>query len=509
MVATFREGIPAVLAGLLALAGLSCTREAPSGKGELVVLCGGSFRPPTEKLAEVFEAERGIKVVLSFGQSEDHLPQVKLKAQGDIFITHDPFEQYVQDAGCLTRSAVVGYVAPVVVVKKGNPKGVKGFADLSRSGLRVALPNPDYSTAGKMVEARLKAEGRKEAVHKNVGNALLRTHAEVANVIKLGTRDAGVIWNGIAHNWRDALDIVPEPYGYPEKIRVTAMGLNYSKQPAAVEAFLDFAATRGKEIFGEFGYVMVEGPAGGDAPKAPTPAAATPADGPVPGLHLYCGAGLRPPVEEIAKAYREEKRGELSIDYAGSEVLLSRLKLSRRGDLYLPGESHYIDQAEAADLVRSRRDICRWTPVIMVAKGNPKQIQALRDLTQEGLRLGLGNPKACAIGRQTVLLLKKNGLDPDAVYRHAVFQSLTVNELGLLVKLGKVDATVVWDAMASYYAEHAEAVAIPADKNLVTICPVAVLTTSKAPDAAAAFAAYLVSERAKAIFRKHRYVPVD
>ncbi len=448
-------------------------------------------------------------MVLSFGQSEDLLPQVKLKAQGDLFITHDPFEQYVKDAGALTRSAVVGYVAPVVVVPKGNPKGVKGFADLARPGLRVVLPNPEYSTAGKMVEARLTAEGLKEAVHANVGNAFLRTHGDVANVIKLGTRDAGVVWNGIAHNWLDALEVVEEPYGYPETIRVTVMGLGYSKRPEAVEAFLDFAASRGQAIFGEFGYVKAEGPGGGAEGAVPVPAAPAPPGAAPVRLMLSCGAGLRPPVEEIVAAYRDEGRGEVAVDYAGSEVLLSRLKLSRRGDLYLPGESHYVDAAAAAGLVRSRRDVCCWIPVILVAKGNPKGIRTLQDLARPDLKLGLGNPKACAIGRQTVELLKKNGLDPDAVYRQAVFQSLTVNELGLHVKLGKVDATVVWDAMASYYAEHADAVAIPEGQNIRTVVPVAILGTSALPDAAAAFAAYLGSDRAKGILRKHHYTPVE
>jgi molybdate transport system substrate-binding protein len=190
-------------------------------------------------------------------------------------------------------------------------------------------------------------------------------------------------------------------------------------------------------------------------------------------------------------------------------VLLGRLKVARRGDLYLPGESQYLDQAAEAGLVRSRRDVCRWAPVILVAKGNPKEVRSLQDLMRPGLKLGLGNPQACAVGRQTVQLLKKNGLDPDAVYRQAVFQSLTVNELGLHVKLGQVDAAVVWDATAYFFAEQAEAVAIPEDRNLAATVPVAVLTTSEAPDAAAAFADYLTGERARGIFRKHHMTPAE
>jgi molybdate transport system substrate-binding protein len=495
------------LATVLAFA-LSACGGPPGGDG-IVILCGGSFRPPLEKLAQALESERGMKVVLSFGQSEDLLPKVKLKAQGDVFVTHDPYELYVRDAGALKRSVVVGHVAPVVVVQKGNPKGVKGFADLAKPGLRVALPDPQFSTAGKMVDERLKSEGLKEAVQANVGNALLRGHAEVANAIKTGARDTGIVWNGIAHSWRDALEIVPEPYGYKDTIRVTVMGLNYSKQSAAVEAFLDFAEARGEAIFREFGYVLA-GELGVKAGASPAPGASPPPSGAAARkLSLYCAAGVRPAAAEIAEAYRAERGIEVECDYAGSEILLGRLKISRRGDLYMPGESEYLDQAAAAGLVRSRRDVCRWTPVILVAKGNPKGVRTLEDLANKDLKLGLGNPQACAIGRQTVPLLKKNNLDPDAVYSRAVFQSLTVNELGLHVKMGKIDATIVWDATAFYFAEQTEIVEIPADRNLPATVPVAVLTTSEAPEAATAFVEYLTGERAREIFRKHHFTPAE
>jgi ABC-type molybdate transport system substrate-binding protein len=90
-----------------------------------------------------------------------------------------------------------------------------------------------------------------------------------------------------------------------------------------------------------------------------------------------------------------------------------------------------------------------------------------------------------------------------------VFQSLTVNELGLHVKLGQIDAAIVWDATASYFAEQTEAVAIPADRNLAATVPVAVLATSEAPAAAAAFAEYLTADRAREIFRKHHCTPAE
>ena len=51
---------------------------APSPAGELVILCGTSFRPPTEKLVEIYKQETGQTAVLSFGGSEELLPQANV-----------------------------------------------------------------------------------------------------------------------------------------------------------------------------------------------------------------------------------------------------------------------------------------------------------------------------------------------------------------------------------------------------------------------------------------------
>jgi hypothetical protein len=62
------------------------------------------------------------------------------------------------------------------------------------------------------------------------------------------------MWNGVAHNWLDKLDIVPTPYEYDQEIRVAVIGLSYSKQTELVTRFLDFTDRRGGSVFREHGY---------------------------------------------------------------------------------------------------------------------------------------------------------------------------------------------------------------------------------------------------------------
>ena len=111
-------------------------------------------------------------------------------------------------------------------------------------------------------------------------------------------------------------------------------------------------------------------------------------------LLLYCGAGIRPAVDEVVESFRQRSGVKVVTDYAGSEVLLSKIKIVQRGDLYLPGDKHYVEQAAKAGMILSQRPVCYWVATILVQKGNPKKIRELKDLLKPGIKLGLGDPNA-------------------------------------------------------------------------------------------------------------------
>jgi molybdate transport system substrate-binding protein len=224
-----------------------------------------------------------------------------------------------------------------------------------------------------------------------------------------------------------------------------------------------------------------------------------------PKLLLYCGAGIRLAVAEIVEEFERKHDVTIEADYAGSNILLSRIKLTKKGDLYMPGDVRYVEQAEAEGLIASSRNACYFIPVILVPKGNVKNIRDVADLAQEGIQLGFGDPKACAIGRVTTEILRKNGLELDEVEKNVVFRSLTVNELGVHIKAGKIDATIVWDAIAAQYPDEGEIIVIPKEENVISTVPVAVLSSSEHPKTAAAFQEFVLSEEGRAIFAKHHY----
>jgi molybdate transport system substrate-binding protein len=222
-------------------------------------------------------------------------------------------------------------------------------------------------------------------------------------------------------------------------------------------------------------------------------------------LLLYCGAGIRPPVAELTETFEREHGVKIVTDYAGSEVLLSKIKLARQGDLYMPGDRHYVQQAAKEGMIHSSKKVCYFVPTILVQKGNPKEIHRLEDLLKAGLKLGLGDSKACAIGRKTRQIFAKNNIPWNKIEKNLKFQSQTVNELGMQIQANSLDAVIVWDAIARYYNKYGQEVSIPAKRNVISTVDIGILTFTNNHTLAEKFVEFTTSDRGQAIFKKHLY----
>jgi molybdate transport system substrate-binding protein len=62
-------------------------------------------------------------------------------------------------------------------------------------------------------------------------------------------------------------------------------------------------------------------------------------------LHLYAGAGLRVPVDQIVARYEKESGNTVIVEYGGSGQILTRYQLTQQGDLFLPGSADYVENS--------------------------------------------------------------------------------------------------------------------------------------------------------------------
>ena len=220
-------------------------------------------------------------------------------------------------------------------------------------------------------------------------------------------------------------------------------------------------------------------------------------------LLVYCGAGMRKPMDEIGSLFEEEYGVSIHYNYAGSNALLSQMELTRKGDVYMPGATYYFDLARDKGLTDYEQLIAYHVPVIAVPGGNPANITSLDDLAEPEVTVILGDPKAAAIGKLANTILEKNGIY-DAVEKNVIARGATVNELIVYVSMKQADASIIWEDLAAN-SEKMEIVDIPGGQNIIKIVPIGTLTSSEQKDTAKKFVDFVASPAGKAIFEKHGF----
>lgn len=222
-------------------------------------------------------------------------------------------------------------------------------------------------------------------------------------------------------------------------------------------------------------------------------------------LVVLCGAAIRPPMAESAAEFEKKTGQKLQLTYGASNLLLGQLSISKDGDIFIPGDEWYTDEAHKRGLVEKPDVVAYFVPVIMVAKGNPKRVNTLKDLTKSGLRLGLADERTAAIGLVSLNLFRRNDISLEEVKRNTVYHSTTAPELGNALKLGHIDAAINYMPVASLYSADCDIVSIPDQQNIISSIPIAVIKSSNNKDAARRFIDFILSTAGQNIFKKHHY----
>lgn len=219
-------------------------------------------------------------------------------------------------------------------------------------------------------------------------------------------------------------------------------------------------------------------------------------------LLVYCGAGMREPMDEIAALFTEQTGIDIEYTYSGSAQLLSQIELYQTGDAYMPGAKSYIDTAIEKGFVDRTEPTVYHVLSIVVPTGNPADIQTVYDLAKPGVRVAIGEPSGPAIGKAARKMLEKDGIWAE-VENNTVVKSGTVNELLVYISMGQADAAIIWEDL--FNPETMEKVDIPMEEGFVKVVPIGTLTFSENPENAGQFIDFVTSDEGLAIFEKHGF----
>jgi molybdate transport system substrate-binding protein len=236
----------------------SSSGAAPAGSpATLLLYCAAGLQPPVNEIMSAYEASHHVHIELQVAGSGSLLSQIMLGG-GDVFLAADRL--YLDQASQKHLAPLIipiAYQFPVILVRKGNPKGITGLNDLLNPDVRLSLADPQRAAIGKVVRGLLEKDDRWEALWKKAV-----THRETVNEVgtdvKLVAADAGIVWNTTAAQLPD-LQVIHVPEFDHSKNEIAVGLLSSSKDPQVAHDFIHYLSDpdQGLRVFTRFGYEVV------------------------------------------------------------------------------------------------------------------------------------------------------------------------------------------------------------------------------------------------------------
>lgn len=181
--------LPALLC--VAACGAPASGSAAPAPTSLTVFAAASLQPAFDEIGRQLKARENIAATFSYAGTQTLTAQLLEGAPADVFASADASHmKQVGDGGLLAGGwpRTFAHNRLEIAVEHGNPKGIHGLADLSRSGLVLVLADPSVP-AGKYAAQAL------AAAHVTVHPASLEPQVTgVLSKVALGEADAGIVY---------------------------------------------------------------------------------------------------------------------------------------------------------------------------------------------------------------------------------------------------------------------------------------------------------------------------
>ena len=225
----------------------------------------------------------------------------------------------------------------------------------------------------------------------------------------------------------------------------------------------------------------------------------------------FCGSASKPPMEESSRIFQKETGIKVELNFSGSGTMLAQLKLSKRGDIYLPASPAYMDIAIKDGIIDpdTVKIVAYLVPVINVPRGNPKNIFTLADLARPGLTVGIGNPVTVCVGLYAIEILERKGILRE-VEKNIVTHAHSGSSTAALVVMRKVDAIIGWRVFSNWNPDKIETVFLKHDEiPRLAYFPAGISRNSQNREESRQFIDFLTSPTGKKIFGKWDYIATE
>jgi molybdate transport system substrate-binding protein len=230
---------------------------------------------------------------------------------------------------------------------------------------------------------------------------------------------------------------------------------------------------------------------------AASPSTASSSTGVTGTVTVFAAASLTESFTQIGKDFQAANPGSrVTFNFAGSSALATQINQGAPADVFAsaaPKNMQTVTGAGAGSGDGTPTTFVKNQLVIAVPKGNPKGIKGIADLTRPGVKVALCADQVPCGAAATKALAAANVRIRPVTLEQDVKAALSK------VKLGEVDAALVYRTDAKAAASSVDGVEFPESASAINDYPIIVLKNAPNKAGAQAFVAYVLSDRGKTV----------
>lgn len=224
-------------------------------------------------------------------------------------------------------------------------------------------------------------------------------------------------------------------------------------------------------------------------------------------LYVSAAASLTDVMKELAADYKKENpNSHIIFNFGSSGALQQAIENGGTTDIFFSAATKQMDALDKAGELApdTRRDLLVNEVVLIVPKGNAKQVQSFEDLnTGKVQKIALGEPKGVPVGQYSEEILKNlnllDSIKPKVVYGSDVRQVLS------WVESGDADCGIVYATDAAISSDVDVVAKAPNGSHKPVVYPAAILKSAKNTAEAEKFMKFIMSDSSKKVFEKYGF----
>lgn len=228
-------------------------------------------------------------------------------------------------------------------------------------------------------------------------------------------------------------------------------------------------------------------------------------------ITVSAAASLKDVMQDIKKAYETEvKSDSLIFNFGGSGALQQQIENGAPTDVFISAAPKQMDALVSKGLIENgtKLNIVTNEVVLIIPKTSKSKISSYNGLSDAGIaKIGCGEPASVPVGQYSMEVFKNLGIT-DKVVGKLVYAK-DVRAVLNWVETENADAGIVYRTDAITSDKIKIVCAAPKGSHSLIIYPAAVISESKVKDSASKFVKFLKSAKAKEIFVKYGFTPLN